>query len=46
MLYHVCRPLNTWHGVLFGLMGVLFILVICVIPGWVQLVPLDYQTVT
>ena len=45
MLYYVCSPITPWHGVLFGLMGVGFLLSLFVIPGWIQIVPLDYKSV-
>lgn len=42
MLYRVCRPMNLWHGGLFGLMGALLLLVSAVLPGLFHLVPLDF----
>lgn len=41
MLYKVCKPMNLLHKLLFGSMGVLFILAVTVIPGWFDLVPPD-----
>ncbi len=42
MLHRVCRPMNLWHGGLFGLMGALLLLTAAVLPGLFQLVPLDF----
>lgn len=44
MLYRVCKPMNVWHGILFGLMGVLFMLAVLIIPGWFQISALDYHS--
>lgn len=44
MLYRVCRPMNLWHGLLFGTMGVLFVGAIFVFPGWFQIAGLDYHS--
>ena len=44
MLYYVCRPLNIWHGILFGLMGALFAAALFVLPEWIQIVPLSYES--
>lgn len=45
MLYRVCKPMNVWHGVLFGLMGMGFVLAVIVIPGWFQIAVLDYHSI-
>ena len=45
MLYRVCKPMSIWHGILFGAMGVLFVLALVVIPSWIQVVPLTYGSV-
>ena len=42
MLYRVCKPMNVWHGILFGTMGVAFFAVAFLLPEWFQIVPLDY----
>lgn len=42
MLYRVCRPMNLWHGILFGLMGVGFIGTAILLPDWFHIIPLDY----
>ena len=44
MLYRVCRPMNIWHGVLFGVMGVGFVLGVALIPQWFQITALDYKS--
>lgn len=41
MLYKVCRPMNLLHKLLFGSMGVLFLLAVIIIPGWFDLVTPD-----
>lgn len=38
MLYKVCKPMNLMHKLLFGSMGILFMLAVIVIPGWFDLV--------
>lgn len=45
MLYQVCKPMNVWHGILFGTMGVAYIAVIFLFPDWFHIVPLDYGSV-
>lgn len=45
MLYRVCKPMSVWHGILFGTMGVLFVLALVVIPSWIQVAPLTYGSV-
>ena len=45
MLFKVCQPMTLFHKILFGSMGVLFILAAAIIPGWFSLVPLDYGTI-
>ena len=42
MLYRICKPMNIWHGILFGMMGVAYFAVIFLLPNWFQIVPLDY----
>lgn len=42
MLYRVCKPMNLWHGVLFGTMGVAYFVTAFLFPEWFQIVPLDY----
>ena len=42
MLYRVCQPMNLWHGLLFGLMGVGYIGAAVLFPNWFHIVPLDY----
>ena len=42
MLYRVCKPMNTWHGILFGTMGVAYFVVALLFSEWFQIVPLDY----
>ncbi len=44
MLYRVCKPMNVWHGLLFGAMGVAFVLAVLVLPGWFQIAALDYKS--
>ncbi len=44
MLYRVCKPMNVWHGVLFGSMGAAFFLAVLFIPGWFQITYLDYKS--
>ncbi len=44
MLYRVCKPMNTWHGILFALMGSAFILAVTFIPEWFQIAKLDYNS--
>ena len=45
MLYRVCKPMNLWHGLLFGAMGVGFLLAATFIPSWFQIAPLNYQCI-
>ena len=45
MLFRVCMPINLWHGVLFGTMGVLFLGATFLFPGWFQIAALDYRSV-
>ena len=45
MLYRVCRPMNLWHGTLFTLMGVGFVLIALFLPGWFQISALDYKAI-
>ena len=45
MLFKVCQPMTLFHKILFGSMGILFILAAAIIPGWFSLVPLDYGTI-
>lgn len=42
MLFKVCKPMNLLHKILFGSMGILFILAACIIPEWFNIVSLDY----
>ena len=42
MLYRVCRPMNVWHGILFGTMGVVYFAAIFLFPDWFHIVSLDY----
>ncbi len=42
MLYRVCKPMNRWHGILFGTMGVAFVGAAVVFSGWFQISPLDF----
>lgn len=42
MLYRVCKPMNIWHGILFGTMGAAFFAVAFLLPEWFQIIPLDY----
>lgn len=42
MLYRVCKPMTLWHKILFGTMGAAFLLAVCFVPGWFQLMPLDF----
>lgn len=42
MLFRVCKPMNVWHSVLFGLMGAAFLAAVWIIPGWFHIVPLDF----
>lgn len=44
MLYRVCRPMNLWHGLLFGAMGVGFVGAVFLLPGWFQIADLDYRS--
>ncbi len=41
MLYRVCKPMNLWHGLLFGCMGAAFIAAACLVPDWFHIVALD-----
>lgn len=43
MLYYACKPMNLWHRILFGAMGIIFIATLFVIPDWIQIVGLDYR---
>lgn len=45
MLFKVCRPMTTFHKILFGTMGILFVLAAGIIPGWFSLIPLDYGSI-
>ncbi len=42
MLFRVCKPMTTWHGILFGTMGVLFLAAVLLVPEWFHIAPLDY----
>lgn len=42
MLYRVCKPMNIWHGILFGTMGVAYFVVVFLFSEWFQIVSLDY----
>ena len=42
MLYRICRPMNLWHEVLFGMIGVLYLAAVFLFPEWFHIVPLDY----
>lgn len=42
MLFRVCKPMTAWHGVLFGVMGALFLAVVFLVPEWFHIVPLDF----
>ncbi|MGN0333573.1 MAG: HAD-IC family P-type ATPase [Lachnospiraceae bacterium] len=42
MLYRVCKPMNIWHGILFGTMGAAYFAVVFLFPEWFQIVSLDY----
>lgn len=42
MLFQVCKPINVWRGILFGLMGAAFFAAILIIPNWFHIVPLDF----
>lgn len=42
MLYRVCKPMNWWHGILFGTMGAAFIVTALLLPEWFQIIPLNY----
>ena len=44
MLYRVCKPMNLWHGILFGAMGIGFVGAVVLLPGWFQIAPLDYRS--
>lgn len=44
MLYRVCKPMNVWHGILFGCMGMAFFMAVLFIPGWFQITYLDYKS--
>ena len=44
MLFRVCMPINLWHGVLFGAMGILFLGATFLFPGWFQIAALDYKS--
>ncbi len=45
MLFRVCKPMHLFHKILFGSMGVLFLAACIAVPGWFDLVPLQYGTV-
>jgi len=45
MLFRVCKPMNLLHKILFGSMGVLFVAACIVIPGWFDLVSLNYGSI-
>ena len=42
MLYYVCKPMNVWHGILFGTMGVAFLGAVILLPEWFQISRLDF----
>ena len=44
MLYRVCKPMNLWHGLLFGAMGVAFLGAVVILPSWFQIAALDYRS--
>jgi len=45
MLFRVCKPMNLLHKILFGSMGVLFVTACVVIPGWFDLMSLNYGSI-
>ena len=45
MLFRVCKPMNLLHKILFGSMGVLFVAACIAIPGWFDLVSLNYGSI-
>ncbi|MGN0106156.1 MAG: HAD-IC family P-type ATPase [Hominilimicola sp.] len=45
MLFRVCKPMNIWRGILFAAMGIAFITLVVIIPGWFNLVALDFGCV-
>lgn len=44
MLYRVCKPMSVWHGILFGMMGIAFMMAVLLIPEWFQIAALDDQS--
>ncbi len=42
MLYKVCKPMNLLHKLLFGSMGILFLLAVIIVPDWFNIAPLNY----
>ncbi|MGN0178931.1 MAG: HAD-IC family P-type ATPase, partial [Monoglobaceae bacterium] len=42
MLFRVCKPMNIWRGILFAAMGIAFITLVVIIPGWFDFVALDF----
>ena len=45
MLYRVCRPMNTWHAILFGAMGLGFVGACIWLDWWFQISALDLRGV-
>ena len=45
MLLKVCRPMNIWHGILFTLMGVGFILCVILLPWFFDITRLDIGSI-
>ncbi len=41
MLFKVCKPMNLIHKILFGSMGVLFLLAVFIIPDWFDIISLN-----
>ncbi len=45
MLFKVCKPMNLLHKLLFGSMGVLYMLAVILVPSWFSLYPLNFGAV-
>ena len=45
MLYRVCKPMNTWHILLFGAMGIAFVAACIWMDWWFQIAALDLRCV-
>lgn len=41
MLLKVCRPFNLWHGILFAMMGVLYVACVAVLPWFFDISDLN-----